>query len=187
MKKNTLFALFSFCFIACQSPSEDTTIKNYFDVKGFMSQQISALNIRKPLVNKQMNVNGEQEQKSTTEIDWAKELDLFIQSDLNKPAFQSSYETTQPDAYTFVYKLKSSEKLPVKSLTIRIDEKYKQPAHIEAVISEHNTLYHSEKRLTLHCKMRVEGVWLVDNYQIAGSQHLSLTDKKTFAVKGTIN
>ncbi len=50
---------------------------------------------------------------NTNKIDWQKELELFLQADLNKQSYQLSYnkeETPQMAVYT----LKEGEKLPVK-------------------------------------------------------------------------
>ncbi|RDB02347.1 hypothetical protein DVG78_29160 [Runella aurantiaca] len=162
-------------------------VQNYFDLKGFIEKQISELNKRKPLVNKEMSLDDKQEHKQTNEIDWRQELELFTQADLNKQAYQLSYTISQPTTSTYVYTLKSGETLPVKSLKIVLDEVSKQPKLVEALLQEENRLYDSEKKLQLTCTMRPEGVWLVKTYEINGFQHLTITDKKTFSVKGTIN
>lgn len=174
-------------FGSCQNPTDTTTAQSYFDVKGFIEKQITELNKRKPLVNKEMALGENSENKQTTEIDWRQELELFIQADLNKQAYQLSYTVSQPNSTTYLYVLKSGEKLPVKSLKIEVDEVSKQPKLIEALLEEENRLYNSEKKLQLTCTMRPEGVWLIKTYEISGFQHLSITDKKTFLVKGAIN
>ena len=76
--------------------------------------------------------------------------------------------------------------MPIKSLKIVIDEMSKQPKLVEALLKEENKLYDSEKRLSLTCTMRPEGVWLLKTYEINGFQHLTMSDKKPFSVKGTI-
>jgi len=171
---------------SCQNPTDTNAPKNYYDVKGFIETQIKELEKRKPLVNKEMTLGDATDTKSTTDINWAKELDLFIQTDLNKQAFQLSYEVSHPTHNTHLYLLKSSEKLSVKSLKIVVDERFQQPNLIEALFQEENKLYYSEKTLSLTCTMRPEGVWLVKSYTISGFQHLTLTDKKRFSVKGTV-
>ncbi|WP_428660778.1 hypothetical protein [Runella sp.] len=187
MKHIFLIVLSLGLLVNCTNPTDTTTVGSYFDLKGFIETQITELNKRKPLVNKEMALGEEKENKQTTEIDWRQELELFIQADLNKKAYQLSYTIAQPTSTTYVYTLKNGEKLPVKSLKIVVDEVSKQPKLIEALLQEENRLYDSEKKLQLTCTMRPEGIWLVKTYEISGFQHLSITDKKTFSVKGMIN
>lgn len=180
----TLFVLA--LLTACTSDTETNLAKSYFDIKGFIANQVTELNKRKPLVSKEMVMGTDKDSISTTAIDWAKELELFTQADLNKQAYQLSYEITQPTPLTFQYVLKNGEKLPVKSLKIVLDAASKQPNLIEALLKEENKLYDSEKQLSLTCTLRPEGVWLIKTYEISGFQHLTLSDKKDFSVKGVI-
>lgn len=187
MKHLLLFIFSLLLFTSCTNPTDTASVQNYFNLKGFIENQITELNKRKPLVNKEMALGDKNENKQTNEIDWRQELELFTQADLNKQAYQLSYTISQPSSSTFLYTLKSGEKLPVKSLKIVLDEVSKQPKLVEALLQEENRLYDSEKKLQLTCTMRPEGVWLIKTYEINGFQHLTITDKKTFLVKGTIN
>ncbi|AEI50866.1 hypothetical protein [Runella slithyformis] len=187
MKYLFLFLFGSLLLINCTNPADTTTAHSYFDLKGFIEKQTTELNKRRPLVNKEMTLGDQNEKTQTNDIDWQRELELFNQADLNKQAYQLSYTISQPNATTYLYVLKSGENLPVKTLKIEVDEISKQPKLIEALMEEQNRLYDSEKRLQLTCTLRPEGVWLVKTYEISGFQHLSITDRKTFSVKGTIN
>lgn len=171
---------------ACQSATDTTQVSTYFNLKGFIEQQIKELNKRKPLVKKQMSIDGSADSKETTDINWGKELELFLQADLNKQAYQLSYDISQPAPNTFLYTLKKGEKLPIKMLKVVVDEVSKQPNRIEVIQTEENKLYHSEKRLSLSCTMRPEGVWLLKTYDVSGFQHLSLSDKKNFQITGLV-
>jgi len=171
---------------ACQPSAETNQTKSYFDLKGFIETQIRELEKRKPTVEKKMTLDGESDTKQTNDIRWDKELDLFIQADLNKQAYQLSYETTQPSPRTNLYTLKKSESKPVQSMKVTFDDKTQMPVSIDVVLREENKLYDSEKQLHLTCGMRPEGVWMIKSYVISGFQHLSLTDKKTFSISGTL-
>lgn len=171
---------------SCQTPDDTAQNKVYFDLKDFIEKQTVELDKRRPLVIKEMLIGKEQDKIETINIDWKKELELFIQADLNKQAFQLSYDISHPTPHTYLYSLKNGEKLSVKSLKVVVDETSKQPNLIEATLQEENKLYDSEKLLSLTCTMRPEGVWLIKTYQISGFQQLTLTDKKGFSVKGTI-
>lgn len=186
MKHFLLSIIFLFLLGSCQTPADTEQTKVYFDLKGFIEKQIIELNKRKPLVTKEMSIGSNQDKAETTTIDWSKELELFIQADLNKQAFQLSYDISQPTPNAYLYTLKKGEKLSVKSLKIVIDKTSKQPNLIEAVLQEKNKLYDSEKLLSLTCTMRPEGIWLIKTYKISGFQQLTLADKKGFSVTGTI-
>ena len=186
MKNILLSIICLFAIGSCQTPGDAAQTRNYFDLKGFIETQVTELNKRKPLVSKTMTMGTDKDSISTTAIDWAKELELFTQADLNKQAYQLSYEITQPNPFTFEYVLKSGEKLTVKSLKVVVDETSKPPKLIEALLKEENKLYDSEKQLSLTCTLRPEGIWLIKTYEISGFQHLTMADKKDFSVKGVI-
>jgi hypothetical protein len=183
-----LLVLSALAFIlgSCQNPTDTNAPATYFDLKGFIAKQVVELNKRKPLVSKTMTMGTDKDSIATTTIDWAKELELFTQADLNKQAYQLSYDITQPTPFTYLYVLKSGEKLSVKSLKIVVDETSKQPNLVEALLKEENKLYDSEKQLSLTCTLRPEGIWLIKTYEISGFQHLTLSDKKPFSVKGAV-
>jgi hypothetical protein len=108
--------LISLLLISC-SQGEQLSTKKYFDLKGFSESIIRALERQKPEVSKTWQIGKQKEIKTTNDIDWAKELSLFTEADLNKSAFVNSYEISE-NQYAINYKLKKSETLPVKTMTI---------------------------------------------------------------------
>ena len=75
------------------SPSEtaeELEVKNYFDLKGFFEKEKERLagqqNFKKTVI-----VNGEAEVNETAEIDFEKELTIFSNSDINRPAWSDKY------------------------------------------------------------------------------------------------
>ncbi len=172
--------------ISCQTTAETSTEPNaYYDVKGFVQNQIELLSQNQPTIEKTMVVGQDREQRSTREVDWSKELELFLQADINKPAFRLSYATTRPDSLTYEYRLQTEEDLPVQFLRVKLDENSGKPALIEAKISSENKLYESEKNLVMRCEEK-EGVWRISSYQIKGFQELVISDRKPFDVRVTV-
>ncbi len=179
------YILFLLVFLsACSTQSTDQT-KRYYDLKNFIDAQIKVLNQQKPTVSKLMMADGKSEQKQMIVSDWAKELELFRQLDLNKQAYILSYETTRPDSMTYEYTLKKTEKAPVQFLKIKLNEK-KQVIDIEALVKTKNQLYDSEKELALSCAANKKGTWAIENYSVKGQQHLTMTDKKAFEIVGKV-
>ncbi|MDZ7896567.1 MAG: hypothetical protein U5N85_00855 [Arcicella sp.] len=178
MKKLVYILSLVIGFSACQSETTEVKIKKYYDLKGLIEKQIEALKSEKPKVQKNILVNESAENQTIDSLDWAKELDFFIQADLNKPAFVSSYQTDS-SSMGVKYILKATEKLPVKFLEVnRMGE---DGVEIKALVSNNNYLYDTERNL----KLSLKNGQLID-YQIDGFQKVVFGDKKIFKVNGKI-
>lgn len=174
---------FLLALVSCQTPAETSTEPNaYYDVKGFVQNQIQLLSQQQPTIEKTMVVGQEEEKRTTKSVDWKKELELFLQADINKPAFRLSYATQRPDSLTYEYTLQTEEDLPVRFLKVVLDKTSGKPALIEAEISSKNKLYESEKYLSMRCEEKA-GVWRIGSYQIKGFQELVISDRKPFDVR----
>lgn len=182
-----VFLLFPLLFSGCTDPAKQTQPNVYYDVSGFVKQQIADLSAQKPLVSKAVSINTKQNQQATRDINWTRELELFTQADINKPALRSSYQIAHPDSLTYRYTLKSSEeKLTVRSLTVLLDSLTHQPRRIEAVLQTSNPLYSSERHLLLESGLIGKRQWRVQHYKLAGFQKLPYFDKSDFLVDGRI-
>jgi hypothetical protein len=165
-------------FSACQSESAEMKVKKYYDLKGLVERQIEALKTEKPKVQKNILVNESTENQTVDSLDWSKELEFFIQADLNKPAFVSSYRVDS-SSMSVKYFLKETEKLPVKFLEVnRMGE---DGVEIRALVSNSNYLYDTERNLKLSLKQGQ----LID-YQIDGFQKVVFGKKKMFKVMGKV-
>lgn len=178
MRLLTLFFLIVLT-ISCQNPQADSQIKTYYDLAGFIKNQIQMLSKSKVTVEKNVLIDGKKEEISNSKIDWEKELELFIQADLNKQAYQQSYNKTETDS-TVVYLLKQDEKLPVNRLEIVFDSK-KEPEKINAQFATKNYLYESSKNLVMVLENN-----RIQNYKIEGWQELFIGSKKIFSIEGNI-
>jgi ABC-type uncharacterized transport system auxiliary subunit len=178
MKK--VIGLLTFCALlsACNEEVRENQTKRYFDLKGLIEKQIKILNTQKPVVEKLVIIADSSENQSVKTIDWAKELELFIQADLNKPAFIQSYQVDS-SSMGVKYTLKKTEQLPIKYLTIsRLGE---DGISIEALVNNENYLYETERHLKLSIKNNE-----VTDYQIEGFQKIVFGDKKIFKINGKI-
>ena len=178
MRKLTYLLILSVFLTSCGAENQEGQTKKYFDLKGLIEQQIQVLQKRKPIIQKTISMTEKSENQQIKSIDWAKELELFSQVDLNKPAYISSY-SIDSSADGMKYVLKETEKLPVKYLTI--NKVGGNTTQIEALISSENYLYQSEK----HLKLSLINEQLSD-YQIDGFQKVIFGDKKEFKINGKI-
>ncbi|MOA34871.1 hypothetical protein D3C78_1562840 [compost metagenome] len=85
-------------------------MKNYFE------QEVSRLNTEKPKISKTVNDNGKIETKSIQDTLWVKELAVFINSNINKPAWSKSYNVVKTDTSEIYTAIDSS--LKTKSIQI---------------------------------------------------------------------
>lgn len=182
-----VFLLLCLFLSSCTDSAQQTQPNVYYDVLGFIRHQIADLSTRKPLVQKTVSINQKQSQQRTQDVNWSRELELFTQVDINKPALRSSYQILRPDSLTYQYTLKKSEeKLTVRSLTVRLDGKTHQPRLIEAVLQTANPLYSSERHLMLESGPGSNQQWRVQHYKLAGFQKLPYFDKSEFLVDGRV-
>ena len=178
MKKLVYVLLIMLTISACQSESGEMKVKKYYDLKGLVERQIIALKLEKPKVKKDISVNEVAENQTVDSLDWVKELEFFMQADLNKPAFVSSYRVDS-SLRGVQYFLKETEKSPVKFLEInRMSE---DGIEIRALLTNNNYLYDTERHLRLSLKQGQ----LID-YQIDGFQKIVFGKKKMFKVRGTV-
>jgi hypothetical protein len=176
MVRNVL--LLKLLLVGCSEASTPNTTKNYYDLSGLMNQQIAYLSDKQLLTQKTLKVTGQKtESLETKDIYWKQELELFLQADINKQAYNLSYDKQElPDGV--IYKLKKGEDLPVQVLKIVFDEE-KNPKHIEASMHTKNYLYESQKNLSMDLtKKRLK------SYQIEGWQELFIGQRKSFSVEG---
>ena len=182
-----IFPIIIILFLSgCDQPQEKAKEKKiYYDLKGFIETQIEFLSEQKPIVDKVMSVSGKNESRSTREVDWKKELELFIQADINKPAYSKSYAVSKPDSLTSVYTLKTVENISVKWVRIQLDKTTGNPVLIQARLRSENKLYQSEKNVELHCKSE-SNQWHLTSYSIKGYQKLATMDRKDFDIQAEV-
>jgi hypothetical protein len=187
MKKLLTPGLMMLLLFACDNPAETNQTPVYFDVAGYVKTQTAALKRQNPTVEKQTRIKEKSQNQTVKNIDWSRELELFTQADINKPAFRNSYDIARPDSLTYRYTLKpSEEKLTVRSLTVLLDAQTRKPRLIEAVLRTQNLLYESERKLMLESGPGADARWQVKQYKLTGFQQLTYFGKNSFFVEGRV-
>jgi len=178
--------LFICSLVGCTTDENRPRTNQYYDLETFVKGQIATLNSLHPEVNKKVVSGQTQESKSLHTVQWQKELDLFVQADLNNPAYRNSYFIEKPSAYLIVYKAKPGEDVPVKYLKVELDPVSSQLANAEALMTSENYLYESEKKVVMHCGMNQQKQWLIRDYKVGGFQKLVFMAKKPFEISGKV-
>ncbi|KEQ29233.1 hypothetical protein N180_20700 [Pedobacter antarcticus 4BY] len=158
---------------ACNNrePGKTNADKSYFDLKGYFTAEASKLQQQNPLISKTVVLNGSQEEKKLQIADWSKELSIFIDADINKPAWKGEFTHTVTDSLES-YTTKS-EKIPVRKVNLHksgntIDE-------INIILHTNNSLYDSADTLVYKPG---------ELYQISKSQKIRLMDQKNYLMRG---
>lgn len=180
-----ILGLFMTVSLSCQKEDKRVEINTYYNLRGFVEEQIKLLNSQKPTVSKTLITGDKSEKLTLKNVNWKKELELFVLADINKPAYSKSYSISRPDSLTFIYVLKNGETLPVQHLTITLDSNSRSPREVSAMLLTKNKLYESQKDILLQCAQRA-GNWSVVSYEITGYQKLSVLEPKLFSVKGMV-
>lgn len=176
MTKKTV--LISLLLISCGQEKELST-KKYFDLKGFTQSTIETLQRQKPAVRKTWQIGKQKESKNTNDIDWPKELSLFAEADLNKSAFVNSYEISE-NQNVINYKLKKTESLPVKTMTIEtLSEKDSKQISVETTTS--NYLFKNRSEIKLKTKNGK-----LQEYSVYSIQKLFLSEPDTSYINGRL-
>lgn len=64
---------------------------DFFDLAGFMEAEQKRLNARGISISKKVRIGDKTEEKQLELVDFTKDLDLFRQADINKPAWADKY------------------------------------------------------------------------------------------------
>ena len=175
IKKILLISLF---LVSCNQEQQIIN-KKYFDLKGFSESIIKELEIKKPEVTKVWQIGNQKETKSTHDVDWKKELSLFVDADLNKRAFVNSYSIHETSKGVN-YKLKPGESLLVKSMAIEnLEEKNSKIISIETSTS--NYLFKTNSKIIMKTKNEK-----LHEYSVYSIQKLFLSKPDTSSIEGKL-
>ncbi len=91
MKHSFAFILLVFLG-ACGAKEDSKNIPGkYFDIRGYFEKEALRLQKQNPAIYKTVSQNSQVEKKRVNIPDWKSELELFTESDINKPAWNNSY------------------------------------------------------------------------------------------------
>jgi hypothetical protein len=159
---------------ACKPEIKETgaTLK-YFDIKGFFFTNTAHLNrLNKPVL-KTIIYNGITEQKKVHINNWGLELDSFIGSDINRPAWKDSYNIVA-DNDILLYKAKYPE-LKMREMLIK-----KENGKLKWMLiynKTQNIIYQTTEKLT----------YFPDSlYMIEKVQRVRLMGTNVYKVQGVV-
>lgn len=142
------FILLFLVFSACQNADKAAGVQKYFDSRTWVENLVADLKARKPRVEKTWIYDRQTETAEVSDIDWEKELKLFLDADLNKSSFVMSYDSVKQPYYT-LYRLKPEENLPVKEFSVAFDSVTHAPVSISCVKQSQNYFFSTGSQISL--------------------------------------
>lgn len=127
-RQNGLFwILICIAFVQCDSgisnrSNKEDKIIHFFDLEGIVTKQIELLSAEKVKVIKTAKVDDEIVTDTVDQINWEKELNIFVNSDINKPKLFELYDSISSKRengdQVMEYKLKENNSDGVLSMEI---------------------------------------------------------------------
>lgn len=92
-----LFSLLAACNSNSATESDAVKTKPFFDLAGYIAQQVEAAPWKSREVSKTITINDETEHKKLKSPDLASDLKIFSKADINKPAWVDKYRIETVD------------------------------------------------------------------------------------------
>lgn len=186
-RKNLLFLCSIAILTSCETQTDAK--KPYFDIDSLVNAQVKNLVASHARIVKTASLN-EVKAKSefaTDSIGWATELDIFRQLDIiNKPTNKDSYLVADGEkdfsSNLIVRSYKAKRDLPVQLLKLYYYKDLQNLKKVEAVFGEKNSLYITERSLTMNFD-DVGGENRLTYYSINGIQKMVLGDTVRFTIQ----
>lgn len=153
---------------------DDGAAAKYFDLKAFFKTDSARLaRLNKPVI-KTVTHNGVTETKTIKIDNWARELSLFSESDINKPAWRDSYKVqTTPNMVIY---MATDDDLKTREIIVsKTGDKVK---YIVIYNYTKNILYYTNEKLTY---------WPDSLYKIEKTQHVRLLGLNKYVITGSLN
>lgn len=169
-------------FISCGSNS---TQKKFFDIPGYFKTEIDSLKKSNYIVSKTAVYNGDtsRQEIKASEMNWEKEFAIFLEADINKPAYyanmkQSKGVANDTDFHSDIY-TNSSLKNSIQLVEVGFQELGKQvdrATYVRVKLEKSN----------LVSETSIEALYSKDyKYWVKGKQKIkNLGDENNFFVEG---
>jgi hypothetical protein len=186
-KAVAIYLIISFiAFLTSCKPDNIQTAPKYFDIKGYFHADSLRLTKLNHLTLKTVRHNGVSETKKVHINNWGSELSLFINSDINKPAWRDSYNI-QDSGDALVYRAKTFD---LKTQLIIINKQGDKIKWILIYNSTKNMLYQTTEKLSyfpdsLYVIQKSQQISLFGNNRL--THKISLLAPNNYTVKGSLN
>jgi hypothetical protein len=184
MRESSILLINILLLAACTSGRE-STIDKYFDVPGFINEQMDMLNSRDAQISKTVRFGDKAESLTLSDLDleqWQKELRIFEEHDINKPVLVDAYTidqvTDDQGNKTTTYNLTDNSELGILKMEIKQDGE-DQVSAWSSSFQEENLLYCNFRELTL----TTGDQGILNSYRINGYHKLMFNDTVYYQIE----
>lgn len=171
-----VFGLFSCVGESTNAPENPP----YFDLKGFIEENIQKLDSVEVSKTSRIQVEETQREVIYSTKDWEEELGIFMEADINRASLLQSYQTTSADG-VLTHELLPKSKGKVKY--IKVTYSGEEVSSISIKIAEENLFYSS----TTLAKIYMSGSSnLIDQYSIETAQKIWFLDTNDMKITGQL-
>ncbi|GAB2944552.1 hypothetical protein GCM10027048_06720 [Hymenobacter coalescens] len=156
----------------------------YFDTPALLDAQISQLQQRRPALQKHVTLRGgTTETAQLTQPNWADELQLFYQADINKPALRGAYEVVSTDSAGLTQRtFRRRPDVDHSVVELSVTQAGSVVRELRATVQQDNPLFFSGKQLRL--RFGPDGA--LSSYQVLGQQKLIGFDTTRYGAQGQV-
>lgn len=176
-------------FTACERPSPPPAegAAPAYNLTGYLQEQTARLQEEKPPVLKSVTTKGQQtETTQMNDVDWEKELAIFQEVDLSRPALRDFYREerhTLPNGSTVSIFTKDAEAAaPVERLQLTVSP-FQKLELLKATVLEENILFYSRRNITMTAE---PGSGNLTGYRVEGVQKLIFGDSLRYRIDATL-
>lgn len=146
----------------------------YFDVTGFINNEVENLSAENPAVEKTVFLNGKREIKNAPIPDWESELSAFKDADINKKSFLGKYAVDSAITGNSLFMKYRALDKNLRTKEIAVEYEGKSPVKVTAMMATDNALYSSKQELSYEVG---KGYW------ISGKQTVRFLEADSFYVE----
>jgi hypothetical protein len=191
LKTVRLIIIFTLLSVSCSTGDNKSQqeVTKYFDIKGLVREQMVILPATSLNLLKTAFVDKDTAQSiiKPDSSDWAREFQILLEADINKPRLANSYKKTivnNPGPITIIkYVSLEPDKTHVDTLII---SQHPSALFIHARMSSTNALFTASKTLGYHFKQK-SGKLLLSDYTIKGWQKMIALDSVHYNIHATVN
>ena len=144
MVKQFVYFFLLLSMYSCQTAiHKDAAIqkKEYFDLKDFFNQEIARLEKSNDSFKKTVKIGDKSETQTPKEVDWKQELQIFVESDINKTAWFDKYQKdTTENKITYTAQ---DDNLKIRSIHLH----FANPPYTAQFMEEVEIINHTENVL----------------------------------------
>ncbi|GJM29442.1 MAG: hypothetical protein DHS20C17_20770 [Cyclobacteriaceae bacterium] len=155
VKRKSIICIIIIGLLASCSGEKPPAVEKYFNLPGFLDQQLAILYQEQPEIVKNIIFGDQVENTVISGLDssqWQKELKIFTEHDINKPVLIDAYSTeeviTDQGGKQLIYRLSDSGNSGILNMEVNFDS-LDRVASLSSTFREENLLYGNFREVSL--------------------------------------